>query len=288
MVTRPELAETLEHESTEVEARQVVRAPDQVALHLSIAGPTSRMLAYAIDAIAVVLLEVGLLFLLILSTPLGNKFVLMIQKFASAHAGGPTAQQNFESALVVMLGIFLVGQFLVEWGYFVFWEMVTGGRSIGKAVVGLRVVRDGGFPLSFRESLVRNLLRMADILPGMYAVGLVSMVMSKEGKRLGDLAAGTIVVRLDRPEPVSPIVHEEGSEGPSFRFDRWQIDRLGTNERALIRQTLRRLDSLPPEKADAILIQAVGALRARIGYGDIEASERKAFLQALLKAAQRS
>jgi len=126
---------------------------------------------------------------------------------------------------------------------------------------------------------------MVDILPSSYAVGLVAMVMSSEGKRLGDLAAGTIVVRLDRPEKAAPLPDTEAGEGsPSFRFDRAQIERLGTAERALLRQTLRRLDTLAPPQRAEVLERSAEVLRQRIGYEPVEAAEREAFLRALLAA----
>jgi hypothetical protein len=115
-------------------------------------------------------------------------------------------------------------------------------------------------------------------------VGLIAMVISKEGKRLGDLAAGTIVIRLDRPEPAPPLLEDESELLSVFRFNRAQIDRIGVTERALLRQTLRRLETLPPETASVMLDKAVEALRVRIGYEPVEAGQRKAFLQALLRA----
>ena len=139
---------------------------------------------------------------------------------------------------------------------------------------------------SLRESLVRNLLRIVDVLPWYYTVGLVSVVLSRDGKRLGDFAAGTIVVRLDRPEPAPPLADAPPEASAGFRFERSQIMRLGPNELALLRQTLRRLAALPPERAAEVLERAAAVLSARIGYGPVAAEEREAFLRALLHAAR--
>jgi len=257
-----------------------VRAPEQVALYLPVAGPTSRMLAYAIDYLVVLVLQIATLVLLVLAAPFVGRTFLNAFETARKHP------ESVEGLLLSFFGLFLVIQLVIEWGYFVFCEMTTGGRSLGKALVGLRVVRDGGFPISLRESLVRNLLRLVDVLPWYYTVGLVSIVLSRDGKRLGDLAAGTIVVRLDRPEPAPPLPDAPPDASGGFRFERSQIARLGPNELALLRQTLRRLAGLPPERAAEVLERAVAVLSARIGHGPVAAEEREAFLRALLHAAR--
>jgi hypothetical protein len=130
-------------------------------------------------------------------------------------------------------------------------------------------------------------LRVVDILPANYLIGLIAMVVSPEGKRLGDVAAGTVVVRMDRPAIALPLLDEGDPAAASFRFDRAQVARLGRAERALLRQTLRRLETLPPETAQAVLARAVEVLRVRIGYGPLEPSEHIHFLHALLRATHR-
>src|SRR4029077_1923437 len=97
----------------------------------------------------------------------------------------------------LLIALFVVGQFVLETGYFIFWEMVTNGRSPGKMLAGLRVVRRDGLPIDLRSSMLRNVLRIVDILPENYVVGLVSMLLSPSGERLGDHVAGTLVIRLD-------------------------------------------------------------------------------------------
>jgi uncharacterized RDD family membrane protein YckC len=271
------------YENTVTEAGQAVRSPEQVLLHLPIAGPTSRMLAYAIDYVLIFMALVGVLVSLILTTPLLHRIETSLTRVFGEMAKGHPQSPADNGAFLVMVAAFLLVQFILEWTYFVIAEMISGGRSLGKALVGLRVVRDGGLPISLRESLVRNLLRVVDVLPTNYAVGLVTMMVSADGKRLGDLAAGTIVIRLDRSAP-APALLEADTDGGGFRFDHVQIARLGVNERALLRQTLRRLQTLPPEQAAAILEQAVEVLRARIGYEPVAAAEREQFLRALLHA----
>lgn len=266
----------------ELEGRQVLHSPEQVALHLPLAGPTSRMLAYAIDLAAIFTVELVVFFLLLASAPLAEWFQRMVGEVQGELAAGGTPGES--SALLTLLAGFLLLQFVIEWGYFLFFELAMGGRSLGKRALGLRVLRDGGRPLGLRESLVRNALRVVDMLPANYLVGLVAMVVSPEGKRLGDIAAGTVVVRLDRV--ARPPELPEVEEASAFRFDHVHLARLGSTERALLRQTLRRLDEFEPEAAAQALELAVETLRARLGYGAVEPAERKAFLRALWRVSR--
>lgn len=268
------------------DGRQVIRSPEQVALDVPIAGPTSRILAYAIDYSAILLIEV-IFFALFLMTPsMLAKLQAALGKVADAARKGQLTQLEPGAGALSLLALFLVLQFAIEWGYFIFWEMTTGGRSPGKACVGLRVIRDAGLPIGLRESFVRNLLRAADSLPMNYGVGLVAMIASREGKRLGDLAAGTIVVRLDRPPEALPLPSAPES-GVVFRFEPAHIQRLGADERALIRQTLRRLETLAADQAPAVLERSAEVVRRRIGYAPVEPEQREAFLRALLDARRR-
>jgi uncharacterized RDD family membrane protein YckC len=265
----------------------VVRSPEQVALDLPVAGPSSRMLAYVIDYVVIVLIEIALFFTVVAALPLAGRLRQLLQPvLEEIESGDPNALAE-SSALLILFSILILAQLVVEWGYFVFCEMTTHGRSLGKAIVGLRVVSDGGMRITLRESLARNLLRAVDILPGYYVVGLVSMIASPEGKRLGDLAAGSVVVRLDRPASAAPLPDAEPPELGRFRFDRDQLGALGNPERRLVRQTLRRLEKLPPDQAAAVLERSVEALTRRLQYEPVEAGEREGFLRALLHAIER-
>jgi uncharacterized RDD family membrane protein YckC len=275
------------HDSSLGEPRQVVRSADQVPLHLPVAGPTSRMFAYLVDAVIIFVLALALLALLALVTPLLVGLLAPLQRLAE---GLDSGSGDVSEMAVVLVAVAILFLFMAsEMAYFVFWETTNRGRSPGKALLGLRVVRDGGLPLDLSSSLLRNLLRIVDYLPTNYLTGFIAMLVSPEGKRLGDLAAGTIVVRLDRSEPAEPLGGDErGETGPSFVFERGQIERLGRTERALLRRTLRGVERLAPDQAEAVLGRSVEVLRARVGYtGEVEPDERIAFLRALWRAARR-
>jgi len=154
-----------------------VETPEAVAFSYELAGIGSRGAAIVIDTVLLALLvavEGGV------ATLAGSL----------ADAAGLT-----DAAMPWIIGAFIVAAFATYWGYFVFGEVVRGGRTPGKRYMGIRVVRDDGGPVRFTDSVIRNVIRMVDMLPGYYAVGIVAALLSRHGKRLGDMAAGTVVVR---------------------------------------------------------------------------------------------
>jgi uncharacterized RDD family membrane protein YckC len=99
------------------------------------------------------------------------------------------------------IGVFLILMFLTEWFYPVLFEVLGGGATPGKRVAGLRVLMDDGAPVSWSASVARNFLLTADFMPLFYGFGLLSMLLNRDFKRLGDLAAGTVVVHAEPPPP---------------------------------------------------------------------------------------
>ena len=94
-----------------------------------------------------------------------------------------------------MIGIFVLIVFLLQWGYFALFEAFANGRTPGKRVAKVRVIHQSGRGINFVESLARNLVCFIDALPSFYAVGVVTIFLSRRNQRLGDLVAGTLVVR---------------------------------------------------------------------------------------------
>jgi uncharacterized RDD family membrane protein YckC len=277
------------HETTAGEPRQVVRSPDQVALELPLAGPTSRLLAYAVDSLLLWTTVFGAALACFAAIPAAARALARLAERLGQLVTRDVEAFVTEPVVVLVFAGLIVAAAAAEIGWFVAWELATGGRSPGKALLGLRAMRDGGQPIDASASLLRNLLRVVDVLPMNYLVGFVAMLASPEGKRLGDLVAGTVVVRLDRPGRAAPLELPAEADEAGFRFAREQLARLGASERALARQTLRRVDELPPERAEEALARAVGALCQRLGYAEeVPVGERAAFLRALLRAARRS
>ncbi|MFA0809766.1 RDD family protein [Microbulbifer epialgicus] len=147
-----------------------VETPEGIDLCARAAGPVPRILAYAVDV----------LYRSLLLTALG--IVLGFTKIAGL------------STSLSSMGIWLICSFLLEWFYPVFFEVLRGGQTPGKKAFGLMVVNDNLTPISWGASIVRNLLRFADFLPFAYATGVIAMTFGRHFQRLGDLAAGTLVV----------------------------------------------------------------------------------------------
>ena len=159
----------------------LIETPENVELEQRLAGIGSRFIAGLVDHLIVAgaLLALGFgFFMVCLVIPgLGD-----LPKQAGAWA----------------LAVILVAVYLLHWGYFVFWEMKTNGQSLGKIAVKIRVVREGGGPITFTDIAIRNLLRAVDMIGG-YAVAGLAMFFSRKVQRLGDLAAGTVVISEQTP-----------------------------------------------------------------------------------------
>ncbi len=107
------------------------------------------------------------------------------------------------------VGILVFIFFLLRWGYFTLFEAFWNGRTPGKRVAGIRVIQKTGRGIGLFESMTRNLLRFVDEMPFLYAIGVVTVFLTREHQRLGDLAAGTLVVheRRDQNESAAPTTH---------------------------------------------------------------------------------
>jgi hypothetical protein len=154
---------------------------------------------------------------------------------------------------------------VLEWFYGCVFEGLWSGRTPGKWLVGLRVIKDGGYPISFFDALLRNLLRAADGLPVFYGAGLITMLATRRMQRLGDLLAGTIVVREQREHlrrqlpflrsvPLIPRVQMASSYRPSDRT----LD--------LIERFFLRRGALMSARADEIAVILARPLAERLGY----------------------
>jgi uncharacterized RDD family membrane protein YckC len=260
-------------------------SPEGVRLDLAVSGPAPRMIAYGIDFIIIV----ALIAILLMTLPIGgvlHKWIasLFHRAAGAVQKGNPANPMPLEVGGVI-LAVFLLGQFAIETGYFIFWEMLTRGRSPGKALVGLRVVQRNGLAIDLGHSMVRNVFRIVDLLPGYYVVGLISMLLSPSGERLGDHAAGTLVIRLDRP-PAAPELATSVNPD-SLSLTREQLARIGPREVRLIRGTLRRLETIPEDRREPLLTEVTETLRQHIELAELPSSDRREFLRDLLALTER-
>jgi uncharacterized RDD family membrane protein YckC len=164
-----------------MEERVYISTPDHVSLEFELAGPGSRFSAYVIDFVFNVLLIIAFILTAYLTGAL-----VTLRSLAGTSAG---ASASWIWALVVLI------IFLINWGYYVFFEGVGKGSTPGKKRMGIRVIRQDGLPIGLREAALRNLVRAADMLPPpSYILGGLVMHFDPHGRRLGDMVAGTYVV----------------------------------------------------------------------------------------------
>ena len=265
-------------------------SPEAVRLDLPISGPVPRMLAYGIDLVIMIVVTIFLFVILTTSTTIGAALLHWVKGWlrdALQQSRIAVKQHQSENPLGgLAVAIVLVTEFAVSTCYFIFWEMVTGGRSPGKMLVGLRVVQKNGLPIDLRSSVVRNLMRAVDILPAEYLVGLISVMLSSSGERLGDHVAGTVVLRLDRPETAAEI--PKAQTQPKLVLSRAQLGMIGPREIKLIRSVLRRSSTVSDSRRDKLIAEAAEALRLRLNLAELSNSDRAAFLKDLLAATERT
>jgi len=161
-----------------LDTRYRVEIPGGINLEAQVVGPIPRFFAFAID---LVIRGIVIFALSILSIP-----------FGSFGLGG---------------GFFLIFLFIIEWLYPVLFEVYMRGQTPGKKLLGISVINDDLSPVTLGTSMVRNLLRTVDFLPLFYLAGLISMLSNRRFQRLGDMAAGTLVISV--PESARPAVMKD-------------------------------------------------------------------------------
>jgi uncharacterized RDD family membrane protein YckC len=226
--------------------RLEITTPEGVAVALELAGIGSRSLAAMLDLVIQGL--IGLAGGLII-------FVLL--------DGG------------VALLVAYVALFLLIFGYDVTFEVLNRGRTPGKRAASLRVVRDTGAPVTFVTSAIRNVLRIVDILPVFYGVAMLSVFLTRHHQRLGDLAAGTVVVH-DRP---ATTVHIAPLQPPA-RVYGWDTSTITAEDLAIARAFLERRETLTAGARLALADDLATRLRGKVAGAPDQPAEQ--FLEALV------
>ncbi len=225
-----------------------ISTPDHVALEFELAGPGSRFAAYLLDFLYSVLLMIALLLLMLFTGAAGLRGLINLFR----GEGGWIASWG-TALLIAML-------FAIHWGYYVFFEGLWHGSTPGKRSLGIRVIRQDGLPIGFREAALRNLLRVADMLPPpCYILGGLVAHFDSHGRRLGDMVAGTYVVmekfaRAGRSASGAAWATriEKGRSRQSLTLPRGTIS---AQQIGLIEQFLARRHQLTQERRDRLVWQ---------------------------------
>jgi uncharacterized RDD family membrane protein YckC len=217
-----------------------IETPEQTALEFNIAGVGSRFLALALDT----LIQIAASMVFVIGGAIIFRALLPL-------ASGATWA-------IALLGVLL---FVIFIGYFAIFESVWNGQTPGKRLIGIRVIKDTGRPIAPSEAVARNLLRLVDQMPGiLYGVGIVSALVSKQNKRLGDFVAGTIVVREQELRDFRPLWQAPASSSAAT----YGAVRLTAEEFSLVETFLNRREALPPEVRYRMAEQIAGRITAKL------------------------
>ncbi|KAB8142726.1 RDD family protein [Chloroflexia bacterium SDU3-3] len=235
-----------------------VDTPENIEFSYDVAGIGSRFLAAVVDsllialAMAVVLFGAGLL------------------RDSIGVLDG--ASESVIAALIILLVM------VILWGYYIIFELVWSGQTPGKRLVGLRVVRDGGQPVTFLSVAIRNFIRLVDFLPAFYGIGVITMFIDTRSRRLGDFAAGTLVVRerqdvtlasLSAPAPARPAPTPTAPQGAPLP----QANLISEQDYTLVQEFLRRRGELGREACQRLGVQLASGLQQKLALpqgGDAE------------------
>src|SRR5437764_4702204 len=232
--------------------------PESVAVGYDVAGVGSRFLAALIDALVLAVVLAAL----VIVTVLAGQSLTGTMAYVAAGVG-----------VLIINVVFL--------GYFVFFESIWNGQSPGKRAMGLRVVKTSGYPITPATALIRNVVRLVDWLPAFYAVGVITMIANRHARRLGDLVAGTMVIKEKRYASLSSLSSARSTPAPSRPGDvrraaglpepaplagsGAQVDRLTREDEALIRDFLNRRHTLSPRRRDDLARQIATVVHGHIG-----------------------
>jgi uncharacterized RDD family membrane protein YckC len=215
-----------------------IDTPEQIALEFTLAGAGSRFLALALDT----LIQAGV-FAGVLVLALG---LMVVTAIAS------------RELLPWVQAAFVLFTFVLYYAYFAVFEALWSGQTPGKRTVGLRVISTSGRPITVFDAIIRNLLRIVDQIPLIYGVGIISVFVTDRNQRLGDLAAGTVVVH-DRS-----IRGEHVGRAPAWTGGRIGAVRLTPDEIQTIETFLKRREDLPDDMRERSARQLARHVRERL------------------------
>ncbi len=236
-------------------ADYTVLTPERVRLDYGLAGIGSRGGAAIID------------------TTLQSLILLVLGLGLAGAAAALQTQASIPSDTVVLgilAAVLFIGLFATTSGYFILFEIIWSGQTPGKRLLGLRVLRESGYPLRPVDAVIRNLVRIVDWLPLGYGIGVLVMLLNGRSKRLGDFAAGTLVVREGTNARLSIV--DSGTPQPVTVS-------LSAQDATLVRDFLVRRQELNPAARAALAQRLATALSAR--YALAINADPEAFLESL-------
>lgn len=236
-----------------------IDTPEQTALEFPLAGVGSRFLAIAADTAIQIIIAFVLLIVLAVAIPALSVF------------GGVGPQ--WALALLIFSG------FLLNSGYYAFFEAIWNGQTPGKRFAQIRVMKDDGRPISAYDAIARNVLRIIDQLPAAYGLGIVSILISSQNKRLGDFVAGTVVVHEKTMEAVRPYAES----APDETLPAFDASSITLEELQLIETFVQRRDSFDPMLRGSMATQICARIGQKLGVNVYGWPRNEKFLEAVLQ-----
>ncbi len=243
-----------------------ISTPENVDLHLEIAGVGNRLLAQLIDS------------LINLLTALLVIIVALIAGFLISTLPLDTQTKNIWYGVLAMIAIFII--FIQLNCYFIVFEAIWQGQTPGKKVAEIRVIEANGQPLGWVGSIIRNLIRMVDQI---LFLGLLIMLFDKNERRLGDMAAGTIVIREHKPDISTTQLLLASPAGAGSLLD---IGRVTPAEYDLIVDFLKRRKSLAKAYRPLVAQKLAKYFHEKLGSIDNQDSAPEAYLEQVFHSYQ--
>lgn len=254
---------------TQLSQEYTIPTPENVSFGYEVVGIGNRFIATLFDSAILLLLFVAINLLLAFALDLVGAFSTNLLDFAEEIGWS----QGFLIAIYTLL------QFLLIWGYYIGFEWLWQGQTPGKRWTKIRVVRIDGNPVGFGEVAIRNLVRIIDFLPATYALGLVTMFFSENARRLGDYAAGTIVIKdksMLTLEDVTAVTERKATEPHPIDeadplYTRYiNIRALSSSDYVLIDELLKRYNR---NRVDfELLNRAANSMRKKLNLDENEVS----------------
>jgi uncharacterized RDD family membrane protein YckC len=222
-----------------------ITTPEHVPIRLEPAGAGSRFLAILIDSLIV--------------NAIGTFIIVTLQFFLPA-------------GVAMAIGVTLI--FLLTWGWHIWFEVRSQGRTPGKRAMKIRVIDARGLPVSLYQSLVRNITRVLDFAPAFYGIGAIAVLASPTRRRLGDLVADTLVVRDTQP------LAARGNLGAERRHNTLQTPRvlrlakhrIGLEEREFLLSLCLRADRMTAEARYDLMEEVAATYREKLGLEEEQIS----------------
>jgi uncharacterized RDD family membrane protein YckC len=217
----------------ETEETLIIETPERVQLAFALASIGNRFLAVTLDHFIQITA-------IVLVSAIGK--IIMGDTLSIGDLGANASEiSKWAYAIIVVVA------FVIFAAYFIFFEWLWNGQTPGKRLLKLRVIREDGRPITLWESIARNLIRIFDLFPGLYSIGLISIFLSNRDQRVGDMFAGTVVVRERTDEaptfadtfanPISDVAFRRVQIQTNFKAD---LSGLKETEIEVVESFLRR------------------------------------------------